>query len=89
MSTNASSLHFYLRDDCKNYYHVYVLYSATKVASVYPDELNYNYVFTLPSNKTSFPRDKANELKFTAFISNNDTMGNGTYYIGVKLASKR
>lgn len=58
------------------------------MASTYPNEVNYNYVFTLPNNKTSFPRDKANELKFTAFISDNETMGNGTYYIGVKLASE-
>lgn len=85
MPTNSSSVHFVMVSDIPgNFFHVYVKYSVTKVASVYPDEKNHDYVFTLPSNKT-FINDRTRELKHTAFISNNDTKGNGTYYFGVKL----
>lgn len=86
LATNSSSLHFVLLDEYVNFYHVYVKYSVTKVISEYPDETNYDYVFTLPNNN-SYRAEFVQELKNTAFIPSNATKGNGTYYFGVKLAS--
>lgn len=84
LSTNASSLHFVLQDDFVNIYHIYIKYSMTKVATEYPNEVNYDYVFTLPNNRT-LEKDQPRDLKNTAFIPSNMTKGNGTYYIAVKL----
>lgn len=75
-----------LQDDYVNYYHVYIKYSVTKVTDVYPNEINADYVFTLPNNRT-LEKNQPRDLKNTAFIPANMTKGNGTYYVGVKLAS--
>lgn len=66
-------------------YHLYIKYSKTRVTDVYPDEKHHDYAFTLPNLLYS---DQSKELMHTAFISNNETKGNGTYYIGIKLAGK-
>ena len=66
------------------FYHVYIKYTDKKVIDTYPDENNYDYMFTLPNNKSS---SSAPEIKYSAFIGSNETKGNGTYYIGVKLIS--
>jgi hypothetical protein len=68
-----------------DYYHVYIKYSEARVSTVMPSEENFDYSFTLPNNKT-FKNDYTGELPHTAFIANNETKGNGTYYIAVKLA---
>lgn len=68
-----------------DYYHIYIKYSETRVAARYPDETYFDYSFTAPNNR-SFPDDVTGELKYTAFLPAEKAMGNGTYYIGVKLA---
>lgn len=70
-----------------DFYHIYIKYSTAKVIEEYPDEKNYDYAFTSP-NSIYLEEGDFEELRYTSFISNNDTKGNGTYYIGVKLASK-
>lgn len=87
--TNISSLHVVvIPEKPEEVFHIYVKYSAKPRGdeNKYPDEENYDYHFTVPNNKTSL--DPANELRYTAFIGANETMGSGAYYIGVKVASK-
>ncbi|CAF0709342.1 unnamed protein product [Brachionus calyciflorus] len=86
LATNSSSLHVVIIPETPgDIYHIYIKYSETKITSVYPDEKNHDYAFTSP-DLSGYYTDPSNELMYTAFISNNDTKGNGTYYIGVKLA---
>ena len=55
----------------------------TKVIEVQPSEKSYDYAYTLPNNNITDNEEK----RQTIFIPQNETMGNGTYYVGVKLAS--
>ena len=86
--TNASSLSVVIIPDCPDeYYHIYIKYTNKSYLEEYPDEKNHDWVFTSPNNMTLDEGDSS-ELRYTAFLSNTDTKGNGTYYIGIKLASK-
>lgn len=86
MATNSSSLHVVVKPEIPgDMYHLFIKYSNTRVTDVYPDEKHHDYSFTLPN---MFYSDPSNELMYTAFISNNETKGNGTYYIGIKLAGQ-
>ncbi len=94
LSTNVSSLHVVLLPQrLGDWYHVYIKYTPLKVLGAddeYPSQSSNDYNFTLPSspairNDPSYARD---ELAHTAFIRANETKGNGTYYIGVKLGCK-
>ncbi len=87
--TNISSLHVVLMPENEgDLYHVYIKFSANPKTddSKYPDEKNYDFSFSLPKNKTN--QEDLSELRYTAFIASNETKGNGTYYIAVKLYSK-
>jgi hypothetical protein len=87
--TNISSLHVVLIPENEgDLYHVYVKFSVSPKTDElkYPDEENFDYSFSLPKNRTD-PSDTS-ELRYTAFIGSNDTKGNGTYYIAVKLYSE-
>jgi len=86
LPTDSSSLHFVLKPDTPgDYFHVYVSKYTLDTPSdqKYPNEVYHHYKFTLPNNRKV--DDPASELPFTAFIGNNETQGNGTYYISVKL----
>jgi hypothetical protein len=94
LPSNQSSIHVVIIPLVSgDYYHVYIKYSTKKVIDLYPDESNYDYAFTLPNNKSyhidGAYRQSYEELRYTAFVSSNETKGNGTYYIAVKLASKQ
>lgn len=71
-----------------DYFHVYASKYTLDTPSdqKYPNEVYHHYKFTLPNNRQV--DDPASELPYTAFISNNETQGNGTYYISVKLVGK-
>ena len=87
--TDISSLHVVVMPErAEEVFHIYVKYSASPKSDEhkYPDEVNYDYVFTVPNNRTS--EDPSDELRYTAFIGANETKGSGAYYIGVKVASK-
>ena len=87
LPSDSSSLHFVLRPDTiGDIYHVYISKYTLDTPSdqKYPTEQYNDYAFTLPNNRDV---NETSELKYTAFIGNNETKGNGTYYIGVKLAA--
>ncbi len=70
-------------------YHVYISHSPNKTIEQYPNEEHHDYAFTVPGNDSydeSTPDGK--DLKHMIFISNNETKGIGTYYIGIKLISR-
>ena len=86
MPTNSSSLHIEIYPEQKgDIYHIYVKYSDKKVIDVQPSEKSYDYAYTLPN----FNKTESEEKMHTIFIPQNETKGNGTYYIGVKLAGKK
>jgi hypothetical protein len=72
-----------------DFYHIYIKYSAKRTISQdeYPDESSFDYHCMSPNNKTYENSPDKYELVHTCFIAANETKGNGTYYIGVKLAS--
>lgn len=85
LPTNSSSLHIAVMPEVDgDYYHIYVKYSVKKVIEVYPDEASFDYAYTVPSNRTELDY----EARHTVFMRANETMGNGTYYVGVKLAGE-
>jgi hypothetical protein len=85
LPTNSSSLHIEIYPEQKgDIYHIYVKYSDKKVIDVQPSEKSYDYAYTLPN----FNQTESEEKMHTIFIPQNETKGNGTYYIGVKLAGK-
>ena len=84
-----SSLHVVvLPEKAGDWYHVYIKYTPLKVIDEYPSETTYDYYFTLPTNSSAGTTNaNAYEMRHTAFIRANETKGNGTYYIAVKLGS--
>jgi hypothetical protein len=91
LSSNTSSLHFVaIPETPGDFYHIYIKYSAKKTINPneYPDEASFDYYCMSPNNKTYKNSQDEYELIHTCFIGINETKGNGTYYIGVKLASK-
>ena len=83
MPTNTSSLHIDIIPAVPgDFYHIYVKYSLTRVIDVQPSEKSYDYAYTLPNNRV-----ENEEKRHSIFMAQNQTMGNGTYYIGVKVAS--
>jgi hypothetical protein len=88
LGKNDSSFHMVILPECPGeFYHVYVKYTTKRVIDEVVDEKNFDWRFTVPNNMTLGLTD-SDELKYSVFISNNDTKGNGTYYAGVKLASR-
>lgn len=86
--TNTSSLHVVvIPNNPGDLFHLYIKYSKNPKTDElkYPDEENYDYVFTLPTNAT-YSKDKT-ELKYTAFVGQDRIKGSGAYYIGLKLFS--
>lgn len=71
-----------------DYYFVYISHSPNRTTPNYPNELSYDYLFTVPRNESFDESEEGNELKHTAFISNKDSKGAGMYYIGIKLISE-
>jgi hypothetical protein len=71
-------------------YFVYVKYSEKKVAneSFFPIDKTFDFSFFLPNGKVSREDDPTGELAYSVFIPANAIKDDGTYYIGVKLASK-
>jgi hypothetical protein len=89
LPTATSALVFVLKPDTPgDYFHVYMSRYTLDTPSdqKYPSEKYHDWAFTVPNNRSEDPA--TSELPFTAFISNNETKGNGTYYIAVKLAGK-
>jgi hypothetical protein len=68
-------------------YHVYISYTPNKTIDTYPSETSHDYAYTIPRNET-FVGTLEDEFKYRIFLLSNETKGNGTYYIGIKLASK-
>lgn len=86
LPSDSSSLHFVLKPDTPgDMYHVYISKYTLDTPSdqKYPNEQYHEYKFFLPNNRTV---EETSELKYTAFIPNGETKGNGTYYVGIKLA---
>ena len=69
-----------------DFYHVYISHTPNKTIDQYPNENSHDYAFTIPRNETS--ANENDEFRYRIFLRSNETKGNGTYYIGIKLASK-
>jgi hypothetical protein len=70
-----------------DHYFIYIKESTTKVATILPDERNFDFAFSSPNNG-SYPDDLSDELKYTAYLAAENIKDDHTYYIGVKLASE-
>lgn len=69
-----------------DYYHVYISHSPKKTIAEYPNEKSHDWVFTVPNNLTyDESTEEGRDFKHTIFLSNNETKGEGYYFIGVKL----
>jgi hypothetical protein len=87
LEANTSALGIMITPEVDgDFYHVYISHTPNKTISEYPNEKTHDYAFTVPQNSSQTGENDA--FKYRIFLRSNETKGNGTYYIGIKLASK-